>query len=298
MGILSEIKQESAKSGASKGKFIYFRENTKTRVRFLQELDDGMEVIMHDNYEKGINIPCREMYGKACKYCDDEELRTRSLYAWSVYDYEAKEVKILMQAVNRCSAIPAILSLNESYGTITDRDFIITKTGKQTDTTFTVVPMDKEKFRNTKAKALSKEALLKYLDKAYPDTDSDDDDEDDEDDLPATKKHSKSSTKSKKHHEEDDDEDDMPATKSKKSSSKKQKPSDDDWDDEDEEEEVDYTEMSAKELYIMCNDRDIECEKRKPPKYYINLLKEDDKAHDDWDDEESEDDDEDEWEDE
>lgn len=264
MGILSEIKQESAKSGASKGKFIYFRENAKVRVRFLQELDDGVEVIMHDNYEKGINVPCREMYGKPCKYCDDEELRTRSLYAWSVYDYEAKEVKILMQAVNRCSAIPAVLSLNESYGTIMDRDLIITKTGKQTDTTFTVVPMDKEKFRNMKAKALSKEAILKYLDKAYPDSEADDNDEDDDEEQ-ATK-HSKVHTKSKRHQDEDD------------------------------EETVDYTSMTAKELYKLCNDRDIDCEARKPVKYYINLLKEDDKVHDDWDDEEAEDDDE--WEDE
>jgi hypothetical protein len=293
MGILSEIKQESAKSGASKGKFIYFRENAKVRVRFLQELDDGVEVIMHDNYEKGINVPCREMYGKPCKYCDDEELRTRSLYAWSVYDYEAKEVKILMQAVNRCSAIPAVLSLNESYGTIMDRDLIITKTGKQTDTTFTVVPMDKEKFRNMKAKALSKEAILKYLDKAYPDSEADDNDEDDDEEQ-ATK-HSKVHTKSKRHQDEDD-EDETPRTKSKKSFTKKQKPSDDDWEDEDDEETVDYTSMTAKELYKLCNDRDIDCEARKPVKYYINLLKEDDKVHDDWDDEEAEDDDE--WEDE
>ena len=44
-------------------------------------------------------------------------------------------------------------------------------------------------------------------------------------------------------------------------------------------------------------ERDIECQKKRPAKYYINLLKEDDAAHDDWDDEESEDEeDEDEWE--
>ena len=54
--------------------------------------------------------------------------------------------------------------------------------------------------------------------------------------------------------------------------------------------------MSARELYDLCCDRDIECQKKRPAKYYINLLKEDDAAHDDWDDEE--DSDEDEWEDE
>ena len=52
--------------------------------------------------------------------------------------------------------------------------------------------------------------------------------------------------------------------------------------------------MSARELYALCKERELECKPKKPAKYYINLLEEDDKAHSDWDDEDQ--DAEDEWE--
>lgn len=266
MGLLDKMKHEAAKSGASKGKFMYFRPDEKKRVRFLQELDDGFEIPFHDNYEKGVNVPCQEVFGKDCPYCEDEDLRTRSQFAFSVYDYDAKEVKILMQAVNQCSAIPALVNMAETYGTITDRDYVLKKTGKGSTSSFTIIPMDKNKFRNEKAKALSKKALLKYLNQAFPCDISDDDEDDDDDDYEDSHK---------------------------KPNTKKKKASEDDWDDEDN--TSDYSDMSARELYDLCCDRDIECQKKRPVKYYINLLKEDDAAHDDWDDEE--DSDEDEWED-
>ena len=267
MGILDRIKEESKKSGQSKGKFVYFREGEKKRIRFLTDFEDGMEITFHDSYEQGINVPCQEMYGKDCKYCSMEGLRTRSLFAWSVWDYEAKEVKILMQAVNNCTAIPAIMALYENYGTLLDRDLVITKTGKQQNTTFAVIPQDKNTFKNTKAKPLSDNAILKCLAKAYPDENAEDEEED-EDDRPAKKK-------------------------SKKSFMNKPEPEEDGWDDE-EGDEVDYSDMSAKELFKLCKERGIDVIPKKPEKYYIKKLEEYDKAQDDWGDDE---DDEDEWED-
>lgn len=265
MGLLDRMKHEAAKSGASKGKFMYFRPDDKKRIRFLQELDDGLEIPFHDNFERGINVPCQEVFGKDCPYCEDEDLRTRSMFAFSVYDYDAKEVKVLMQAVNQCSAIPALVNMAETYGTIMDRDYVLKKTGKGSTSSFTIIPMDKNKFRNEKAKPLSKKALLKYLNQAFPCDDSEDDLEDDEDDYEDSHK--------------------KPNAKSKKAS-------EDDW--EDESDTSDYSGMSPKELYDLCCDRDIECQKKRPAKYYINLLKEDDEAHDDWDDDEDSDNDE--WE--
>ena len=317
MGLLDKMKQEAAKSGASKGKFMYFRPDEKKRVRFLQELDDGLEIPFHDNYEKGVNVPCQEIFGKDCPYCEDEDLRTRSQFAFSVYDYDAKEVKILMQAVNQCSAIPALVNMAETYGTITDRDYVLKKTGKGSTSSFTIIPMDKNKFRNEKAKALSKKALLKYLNQAFPCDKSDDDDyEDDEDDdyTPKSKSHGKVK-KQAKHDEEEYDYSEMsprelynlceereieaePKMKAKyyiellEEYDYNNADKEDDWDDEDN--TSDYSDMSVRELYDLCCDRDIECQKKRPAKYYINLLKEDDAVHDDWDDEE--DSDEDEWE--
>lgn len=272
MGLLDKIKSDVAKSGSNKGKFIYFREGQKVRVRFLNDMDEGMEVKFHDSFERGINVPCQELFGRNCAYCEDDDLRTRSQYVWSVYDYESKEVKLFMFAVNNCSPIPALMAMYETYGTLTDRDYVITVTGKQQNKTFSVVPMDKNKFRNEKAKPYSEKAILKMLDKAFPADDSD----------------------------EDEDEDEVPVKKSKptkeKAKAKKSEP-EDEWDDEDADAEQDYSEMSPKELFKLCKERDIDCVPKRPAKYYINLLEEYDAAQEDWGDDEDAEDDEEEWED-
>ena len=282
-------------------------------------MDDGMEVVFHDSFEANINVPCQEIFGRKCPYCNEEGLRTRSLYAWSVWDYDAKEVKIFMYAMNNCSPIGAIAAMYETYGTLLDRDYVISVTGKQKDKTFSVVPMDREKFRNDKAKPFSQKAFLEILDKAYPNEYADDDDE------PKMKK--KSAVKSKN---EDDDECGLPFTTPKdyqKMSAKdlyklceergieaepknpkdyyinlleeddeqnESADEDDDWDD-DENDTPDYSSMSAKELFNLCKERKIEAEPKKPNNYYITLLEEADKAEDDWGDSDDEDDD-DEWE--
>lgn len=273
MGLVDKIKQDVKKSGRNKGKFIHFREGQKQRIRFLTDMDDGMEVTFHDSFEAGINVPCQELFGKDCPYCDEEGLRTRSQYIWSVYNYETKEVQLFMYPVNNCSPIPALMAMYENYGTITDRDYVISVSGKQQNKTFSVVPMDKVKFRNAKVKPFSEQAILKMLDKAYP-ADADED-EDEEDDKPAKKsKSSKSKPNTKK--------------------AKLEPEEDEDW--EDEEEELDYSEMSPKELYQLCKERDIDVAPKKPAKYYINQLEEYDAAQEDWEDDDSEDDEE-EWED-
>ena len=279
MGLVDKIKADVKKSGQNKGKFIYFREGQKQRIRFLTDMDDGMEVTFHDSFERGVNVPCQEIFGKNCSYCEEEGLRTRSQYIWSVYNYETKEVQLFMFAVNNCSPIPALMAMFENYGTITDRDYVISVSGKQQNKTFSVVPMDKVKFRNEKAKPYSEKAILKMLDKAFPCDDVDDEDED-EDEAP--KKRSSKSTNAKKTRKPEpepvEDDDDY----------------DEEWGDEEEEASVDYSEMTAKELYNLCKERGIDVQPKKPAKFYINQLEEYDAAHEEWEDE----DDDDEWEDE
>ena len=253
MGLVDDIKNQVKKSGTNKGKFLYFKSGTKVRVRFLDDMDEGHKVRFHDSYAAGINVPCQEEFGHECPYCDDDELRTRDQYAWSVWDYDAKEVKILMAPVNQCSPVPALVSMYEAYGTLCDRDYVITKSGQQQSTTFSVVPMDKAKFRNDKAKPLSEQKFLQLLDKAFPCDDNNDDDDE-----------------------------------PKKKSKKRPEPKDEEWEDD---EEKGYEEMSAKELYKLCKSRDIDVETRKSAKYYITKLEEaDEEETDDWDDEEEDDD--------
>lgn len=263
MGILNDIKAAAARSGANKAKILYFREGQKVRVRFLSDMDDGIKVTFHDSYDRGINTPCREVFGEDCPLCEDDTLRTRDQYIWSVYDYEANEVKILMAPVNNCSPIPAIVGMFDVYGTLTDRDYVITKNGKQQNTTYSVVPMDKVKFRNTKVKPLSEQKILEILEKAYP--------------------------------MEDEEEEDSKKKKKKSAANKKTKTkADEDYDDEEEEaaeeeveddSDIDYEEMSAKELFNLCKKRGIEAKPKKVADYYINLLEEADEE-DEWDDEE------------
>lgn len=270
MGLVDKIKQDVKRSGQNKSKFMYFREGMKVRVRFLTDMDDGIEVVFHDSFELGINVPCKEAYGKSCDYCEQEGLRTRSQYAWSVWDYESKEVKVLMFPVNNCTPVPALISAYETYGTLVDRDYVISVTGKQQNKTFSVLPMDKVKFRNAKAKPFSESQIMKMIAKAWP-WDDDDDEIDDEEELVK-----KSSKKAKKTVEDDDFEDDG-------------------WDDQDDAgDEVDYSDMSPKELYELCKERGIKVPPKKPAKLYINELEEFDSAQDDWGDDE----DDDEWEDE
>lgn len=272
MGLLDKIKNDVKKSGSNKGKIMYFREGTKYRVRFLNDMDDGMEVVFHDNYDKGINVPCQEAFGRTCPYCDQDDIpvRTRSLYAWSVWDYESKEVKLFMFAVNNCSPIPALMAMYETYGTLTDRDYVISVTGKQQNKTFSVVPMDKVKFRNDRAKPFSDRAILKLLDKAFP-CDAAEDDEDEEEEERPTKANrgaAKPKPSKKAHDDEEDDEDSS------------------DWDEEeDDDDSPDYSEMSPRELYDLCVKRKIKVPTKKPAKFYINQLEEYDEAHNNWDDE-------------
>ena len=279
MGLVDKIKADVKKSGQNKSKFIYFREGNKARVRFLTDMDDGMEVTFHDSFEKSLNVPCQEHFGRSCPHCDDETLRTRSQYVWSVYNYDTKEVQLFMFPVNNCTPIPALMAMYENYGTITDRDFVISVSGKQQNKTFSVVPMDKVRFRNDKAKPYSEKAILKMLDKAFP-CDIDDEEDEDEDETPK-KRASKSigSKKSKKPEPEDIEEDDY---------------DDEEWGDEEEDDVIDYSEMTAKELYNLCKEREIKVAPKKPAKFYINQLEEWDKAQEDWVDDEDEEDD---WED-
>lgn len=277
MSLIDKIKADVKKGGQNKRKFTYFREGQKQRIRFLQDMDEGMEIPFHDSYELGINVPCQELFDRECPYCDDESLRTRNQYVWSVYNYEAKEVQLFMYAVNNCTPIPALMAMYENYGTLTDRDYVISVTGKAQNKTYSVVPMDKVKFRNAKAKPYSNKAVLQMIDKAYP-CEGTEDEEDDE--APKRKKKKATKKPAMKVVEEPEEENDYD--------------SEEEWDEE-EESENDYSSMTPLKLYKLCKEREIEAEKKKSAKYYINLLEEYDNAREDWGEEEDEDS-EDEWE--
>jgi hypothetical protein len=274
MSILNNIKKGVANSGSNKGKVLYFKDGSKLRIRFLAEIEDGIEIGRHDKFDDGVDFFDQErINGEAHELEEADDVRHRKSYIWPVWDYDAKEVKLFIGYANNFSPLPALIGMYESYGTILDRDYVITRNGSQLNTSYTVVPMDKVKFKNSKAKALSEKKILAILDKAFPAPGAD----------------------------ELDDEDDTPKKKSSKKKGKKKKPEPEPEEDEDDDESEDYSEMSARELYMECIERGLKAKKKKKAAYYIELLEEDDAENDDEDEEqeddwdEEDDDEEDDW---
>lgn len=308
---IKEMKNEIKKSGSSKGKILYVREDDKKRVRFLCDAEDGLELTFHDSFAEGIDVLCNEELGKDCKYCEMDSLRTRKKYAWPVWDYDAKEIKILIFAANNCTPVPAIVGMYETYETLLDRDFVISRTGKQQNTNYTVIPMDKSKFKTKiKDSDISKKKLLKIISQANKDdasSDNDDDDFDDEDEKPTKKSKKKAKKKSNDELEDklsdltlkelkslakemevkvtkkmesddiiekllDEDEEELEEAYEELFGEDKEDPDDE----EDDDEEEDYDNMSVKELFKLCKEREIKCKPKKDKEYYISLLEEDD----------------------
>lgn len=177
MGLINEIKNDIAKAGENRGKILYVKSGNKIRVRFLQEIDEGYSFLFHQNFNKGYQCLCPKNLDEdnECIYCDavdgnsvEDGDRTYKMYAWSVYDFDAKEVKVALFKVNRCSPVSSLVDMSENYGTIMDRDYVLIKTGKGFDTSWSILPQDKSKFKNEKAKPLTKKAVLEILAKAYP----------------------------------------------------------------------------------------------------------------------------------
>lgn len=196
MGLINQIKADVAKSGANKAKILYVRSDAKVRVRFLQELDNGYSFVFHDNFNEGINCFCPKNIDddNDCVFCEGEseiQVRTRNLYAWSVYNYDTKQVEIALFAVNQCAPVNQLIMMSETFGTIMDRDYVLAKSGKQQTTAYAVIPQDKEKFRNPKAKPMSQEAIMKILSEAFPYEDEKSGSEKVESKLPKPKKYAK-----------------------------------------------------------------------------------------------------------
>lgn len=251
--LLSKIKKGVANSGNNKGKVLFIAKDTKRRVRFLQEIEDGLEVTIHDSFDQGIKALCQKHVGKTCPYCEREGIRTRQAFIYSIFDHEAKEVKLFEGYANNFNPLPSLVAMYESYGTLTDRDYVINREGTGTNTRYSVVPMDKVKFKNKNAKPYAKKKTLEILSKAYPVDEDDiiDDDDDIEDDV------------------EDIDDEDL----------------EDEWEDEDEEEN-EYEDMKPQELYRECLSRGLKVKKKMKKSYYIDKLMEDDLEDEEDDDDE------------
>ena len=195
---LDQIKTAVKNSGSSKKDILYFGADTSKRIRFLQELDDGHSYTFHSDFETKIYEPCQDQEDhEDCKLCQ-QGIGTKEVFVWSVYDYDTSSVKLLAIKATGISPVPALIEFFEEYGTIMDRDYKIKKVGKGMGGSYTVTPLDKEKFGVKKAKPYSEKEIWEMFKKAYSSKNVEDEDDDDEEEEEEEVKPTKKSKKAKK----------------------------------------------------------------------------------------------------
>ncbi len=198
--LIKMMKTQIAKSGSSKKEIIYFAKDSVHRVRFLQELDHGYEFEFHNDWDTKIFELCKDPEDhENCKLCNDG-IAIQQNFVWCVWDYDSSSVKLIQFKATGVSPIPALIEMYEEYGTIMDRDYKIKKVGQGQGSSFSVTPLDKERFSNSKAKPLNRMQVKEILEKAWTSSKVEDEDiEEEEDEEIEEVKTSKKTKKARKH---------------------------------------------------------------------------------------------------
>lgn len=169
--IISSIRKQAKESGSAKKDFFYLGDGSKGKVRFLIGFEEAAKVVWHNSYNNGVDTPCLEYYGEECPYCNktkDDGFRTRDMYAWTVWDYDAQRQKIFIYAVSDdYSPLMQILAIYDEFGCVTDRDLIIKRTGTKLNTHYDVINGDTG--RSPKCKAWSKDEIFAKIKSSYID---------------------------------------------------------------------------------------------------------------------------------
>lgn len=193
--LIKKMKERIAKSGSSKKEILYFGKDSVKRVRFLQELDDGYSFQFHSNWEPSIYAMCDDPEDhQDCKLCKDG-IALQDEFCWSVWSYDDQAVRILKFKASGLSPIPGLIEMQEEFGTIMDRDYKIKKVGSGMGGSFVVTPLDKERFKNAKAKPFTEKEMLNLFREAYKQSE---DDDEVEEEKPKSKKKDKKKEKSLK----------------------------------------------------------------------------------------------------
>lgn len=243
--LVESMKERINRSGNGKSVTFYLKKDGKCRIRFLQDMEEGMKVQYHDKFGE-FSHPCLSYYGKPCPNCKNKDARHIDNFVWSVWNYETKRVELFMYKASKASPIPALISMYETYGTICDRDYVIQRNGEGFDTTYSVVPMDKKKFKGDEQPFSKKKTLKLLLEIATignEDEENDEEDEDEDEEVEVKKPKKSKATKKAKVVEEDneddeeeddeDEEEEEPVKKSKKAKKSKKVEEEDEDEDED-----------------------------------------------------------------
>jgi len=248
------MKDKINRSSSGFANIFYVRRDAKCRIRFLSDIDEGMELRFHSKWQK-YNHLCLSYVGKDCPHCDQEEEGgvKYDMYAFTIWNYESKKREIFLYKASKNSPIFQLISFSEEYGTISDRDYVIKKQGEGVNTLYLVTPVGEAKRFRGDEKPFSKKMVIKLIAEAFPyEGDDELEDSDDDDDTPPwNDKKSKVKPKAKRRPAEDEDEDvdeddeeedERPARRSKPRKASRDEDEDEESDDEeeDEDDEPDY----------------------------------------------------------
>lgn len=201
LNLVEQMKEQVAKSGTSKKDILYFGKDSVKRVRFLQELEEGSCFEFHSEWGSDIFELCKDPEDhEDCELCR-EGIKLQEHFCWSVWDYDSSSVKILKAKATGVSPIPSFIEMYEEFGTIMDRDYKIKKVGQGQGSSYVVTPLDKERFKNSKAKPFTKKELEEIMKEAFGKSKNeiaDEADEDEEGEETKTKKGFKKNKKKQK----------------------------------------------------------------------------------------------------
>jgi len=164
-GINKQVDSQGGGGDRVKAKFFKLKDGESAKVRFLQELDADSA---HYNADAGLGFLAIEHqapgnFMKRCLCTIDEEgscygceqfsagekgFRPKmKLYINALVTLAdgTKEVQVLSQGMGPKSVTPALIEAAGDYGSISNREFKLKRTGAgQTDTSYTMIPQDKD----------------------------------------------------------------------------------------------------------------------------------------------------------
>lgn len=195
--LMKRMKQQIAKSGNARKGTFFVPKDGKARIRFLEDFETGREIPWHRKYNAkqntyDVDTPCLAVYGKDCPFCGSNEVRTQIRYAWQIWNYSGNgndgERQVFVFAANQFSPLPGVIAQQEARGTITEYDFVITKSGEGRTTSYGVATLPDKRFR-VDVRLLSEAKLMQLIWEAfgtgalddYPDADEADENDEDED---------------------------------------------------------------------------------------------------------------------
>lgn len=211
------IKDSLKKGGA--GYLTRVPKDGSMTVRFLTE-PEGNWVEYMEHYNADFNFfPCVEGDCVGCENQKDGDYPSKRFLANALDVEEGKVVPLVLPK----TLAAALMRRYDRYGTLTDRDYTLMRTGDGFDTTYDV---EAEAPTKVNVKRYDLLDLEEALEKQLPGAEVDDEDEDDEPEIPAKKFGGKKRRPAPEPEDEDDDVED----------------------DEDDEEEVDEPEWTRDSL--------------------------------------------------